>query len=86
MHTDSTHKKLQKSLNKDLKNILAISQQIQSKPNAEIPNKINIKINVKSQIPTNNIKYLGIYLDNKLSRKVHIDVLPATNCLLLIVC
>ena len=45
------------------------------KPNDVIPGEIKIKLNGKILIPTNSIKYLGIYLDETLSGKSHFDVL-----------
>ncbi len=88
LHINSTYKKLQKSLNMDLKNLCnwLLANKISlnctkteliffHKPNVEIPNNIKIKIDGKRLIPSNSIKYLGIYLDETLSGKAHLNVL-----------
>ena len=88
LHINTTYKKLQKSLNYDLKNLYnwLLANKISlnctkteliyfHKPNDVIPSGIKIKLNGKILIPTNSIKYLGIYLDETLSGKSHFDVL-----------
>ena len=88
LHINSTYKKLQKYLNKDLKNLCSwlLANKISlnctkteliyfRKPNNVIPNQIKIKLNGKKLIPTDNIKYLGIYLDDTLSGKAQYNEL-----------
>ena len=71
LHINSSYKKLQKNLNKDLKNLCSwlLANKISlnctkteiihfHKPNNIIPNHIKIKLNGKRLIPTDNIKYL----------------------------
>ena len=88
LHINSSTKKLQKYINNDLKKLTnwldanKISLNCTKteliffrKQRSTIPSNIKIKLNGKRLIPTDHIKYLGVYLDETLSGFAHHNVL-----------
>ena len=88
LHINSSNKKLQKNINYDLKRLTnwlhanKISLNCTKteliyfrKKRSITPTTNKIKLNGTKLIPTDNIKYLGVYLDETLSGFAHNDVL-----------
>lgn len=84
LNIQDDYKKLQKSINQDLKNLYMwlLANKISlncskteliffKKQATKIPTNIKIKINGTRLLPTNHIKYLGILLDETLSGNYH---------------
>ena len=88
LRISTSYNKLQKELNSDLKNLnhwlLANKISLNEtkteiihfhKINKYVPNNLKIKMNGKVLYPSDYIKYLGIYLDETLSGKIHCEEL-----------
>ena len=88
LHINSCFKKLQKNLNYDLKrlthwldsNMISLNCTKTEliyfrKKRSANPTTNKIKLNGKRLIPTDHIKYLGVYLDETLSGFAHYDIL-----------
>ena len=88
LHINSCFKKLQKNINYDLKSLTNWLDSIMillnctktelvyfRKKRSANPNNNKIKLNGKKLIPTDHIKYLGVYLDETLSGFAHYDAL-----------
>ena len=88
LHINSCFKKLQKNINYDLKrltnwldsNMISLNCTKTElvyfrKKRLANPNNNKIKLNGKKLIPTDHIKYLGVYLDETLSGFAHYDAL-----------
>ena len=88
LHINSCNKKLQRNINYDLKrltnwldaNKISLNTTKREliyfrKKRAVTPTNNKIKLNGKRLIPTDHIKYLGVYLDETLSGFAHYDIL-----------
>ena len=88
LNINNNYKSLQKELNKDLKSLVSwlsankISLNKEKteiiffrKNNDNFPSDVKIKLNGKRLIPSKQIKYLGVYLDEHLSGVAHCEEL-----------
>ena len=90
LHINESHKRLNKLLNADLKslcnwlkankislNVAKTELIIFKHPNRCIDYNLKLKIDGRKLTPTDNVKYLGIYIDNHLSFSKHINEVAA---------